>query len=215
MLAHRIACIIMQVIITLDIEDEGVASFWKEFNPEAWATVEAAGMKSVTRCDALLACTGPVPTAPPIAAQGGDVAKKTLVLRSTSCTASGRIRLARASPCHRLGSRARLGNQWAKNLRWPGKRLMCTFPSFTLLCCVRHRLLMRAPCSTLGQGAEPLHNNASPASADLWRGAPLQGNGVRVPGLHLQGADVGPGQAAQPAGGEPHVWRRQLGRGRE
>ena len=39
-----------QVIITLDVEDQGNAYFWKEFNPEAWATAEAAGMRNITRC---------------------------------------------------------------------------------------------------------------------------------------------------------------------
>ena len=46
---------LLQVIITLDVEDQGNADFWKEFNPEAWATAEAAGMKNITQCAALSA----------------------------------------------------------------------------------------------------------------------------------------------------------------
>ena len=47
-----------QVVITLDVEDESIASFWKEFNPEAWATVEAAGMKSIAQCAAQITFSG-------------------------------------------------------------------------------------------------------------------------------------------------------------
>ena len=42
-----------QVIIALDVEDPSNAEFWKDFNPEAWATAEAAGMKNITQCAAL------------------------------------------------------------------------------------------------------------------------------------------------------------------
>ena len=45
-----------QVTITLDVEDQGNAEFWKEFNPEAWATAEAAGMRDITRCAAPCRC---------------------------------------------------------------------------------------------------------------------------------------------------------------
>ena len=46
-----------QVTITLDVEDDSIASFWKEFNPESWATVEAAGVKSISQCAARTAGT--------------------------------------------------------------------------------------------------------------------------------------------------------------
>ncbi len=44
------------MIITLDVEDQGNAEFWKDFNPESWATAETAGMKNVTRCAAPSRC---------------------------------------------------------------------------------------------------------------------------------------------------------------
>ena len=49
-----------RVVVTIDLGDAGLVEFWRGFNPEVLAMVEAGGMKAGGRCG-LASARGPVP----------------------------------------------------------------------------------------------------------------------------------------------------------